>query len=181
MCVVYSSLIHFQFRTRFFISSQIKQIFSRLGNVTSAGKPACPASKQRWANAFSVLSINTRCGLGGGGSGEHLDPVQMISGNLAVVLHDAGVDSIPARPKRSPNVGPMLAQRRDAGPALNQHRVNVSRLMVWRVGCTRFGWHPSKHGTLSQCWLNVGPTVYDVGPTLNQHWLNISCLLGYYL
>ena len=35
--------------------------------------------------------------------------------------------------------------------------------------------HTAKHETLTQCWFNIGPTVYDAGPTTNQHSFDVSC------
>ena len=37
---------------------------------------------------------------------------------------------------------------------------------------------PSKHKTLKQWWLNVGPPVSDAGPTNMHNCFNVLCLLG---
>ena len=59
------------------------------------------------------------------------------------------------------------------------YSVEPKRLSKWNPAIT---WtYPSKHETLNQCRVDVGPSsttlVHDAGPTSTQHWFNVSCLL----
>ena len=71
----------------------------------------------------------------------------------------AGIVFTHVHPRRWTYIGLMLVNA-DGGPALRQHRSNVSCLL----GCYMLN-------TLNRCW-------FDVGPTLKQHLFNISCLAG---
>ena len=71
------------------------------------------------------------------------------------------------------NVGPLSA-------TLGQHQNNIGSMahVCWSPpSCTRrqqpgHNPHPSKHGTLTQCWFNVGPA----SQTLVQQWTSIGSM-----
>ena len=46
-------------------------------------------------------------------------------------------------------------------------------LMHIAASAIKTRWSSNKHETLSQCWVNAGPS----GPALTRHWANVSCLL----
>ena len=85
---------------------------------------------------------------------------------------------------------------RDAKPTLAQcwlnlfqHRPSIVPNFDWcptvflsRGGVPR-SWQadnisPNKHETLTQCWVNAGPTSQTAGPSLARYFINVSCLLG---
>ena len=91
---------------------------------------------------------------------------------LDLILGQCGDNGTPGYSKFESMLVQYWPSVSDSGPALNQHRIDVSCLLVASV--TK---HASKNNVLS----NVGSMLVHLcytSPTLNQHWVNTtSCLL----